>query len=131
MSTQGSDRAGYGWLVFAAIMLVLGGTFGVIDGIVALTRSEFFRPHAEFVFSNLDTWAWIVIVTGGLQIVAGAALGTGSELARWYGIAAAGLNGVVQLLAIQAYPAWSIAMFAVDILVIYALTVYAGERLRR
>jgi hypothetical protein len=34
------------------------------------------------------------------------------------------------LLFLPAYPWWAIAMFAVDLLVIYGLAVYAGSRLR-
>lgn len=42
---------------------------------------------------------------------------------------AAGLNAIGQLLFIQAYPFWSLCMFAADIIIIYALAEYAGRRL--
>jgi hypothetical protein len=42
------------------------------------------------------------------------------------GIMWAGLNACLHLLAIGAYPAWSIIIMAIDGLVIYALTVYGG-----
>ena len=54
----------------------------------------------------------------------------GSQFARWFGILAAGLNAMGQLFFIQAYPLWSTAMFAADLIIIYALAVYAGPRLR-
>jgi hypothetical protein len=31
-------------------------------------------------------------------------------------------------LAIPAYPFWSLAIFAIDVLVIYGLTTYGGDR---
>jgi hypothetical protein len=32
---------------------------------------------------------------------------------------------------VPAYPVWAITMFAVDVLIIYALAVYGGHRLTR
>ena len=48
---------------------------------------------------------------------------------RWVGVGLAALNAIVQLLVIDAYPFWSLAMFSLDILVIYALVAYGGKRL--
>ena len=64
------------------------------------------------------------------QLVAALALLGGSEVARWFGIAAAGLNGLGQLMFAPAAPVWAITMFAVDVLIIYALAAYGGRRLR-
>jgi hypothetical protein len=122
---------GLGWVSFAAIMLGLGGTFNIIDGIVALARAKFYVHGAVFVFSDLRTWAWIVLLLGVLQLMASFAIFTGSQFARWFGIGAAGLNAIGQLLFLPAYPLWSVSMFAVDILIIYALCAYAGPRLRQ
>jgi hypothetical protein len=55
---------------------------------------------------------------------------TGSEWARWFGVASASVNALGQLWFAPAYPWWSIAIFALDILIIYALVVYGGSRLR-
>ena len=121
---------GQGWLLFATVMLVFGGIMGVIDGIVALSKSTFYVAGARFVFSDLHTWGWIILVVGALTALAGLTVMTGSELARWFGITIAGLQGLAQLGMIQAYPFWSLVIFAVDVLVIYALAVYGGSRLR-
>jgi hypothetical protein len=123
------DR-GAGWIVFAAIMLVVAGVLGLIDGIVAVSKSSFYVAGAHFVFSDLNTWGWIVMVVGALTLVSGLYVLSGSEWARWFGIAVAGLQAVAQLLMIQAYPFWSLCVFAIDLLVIYALAVYGGKRLR-
>ena len=42
----------------------------------------------------------------------------------------AALNAIGQLMFVTVYPWWGIAMFTLDILVIYGLIVYAGKRLR-
>ncbi len=125
------EPQGVGWVVFAAVMLGLAGTWNFIDGILAIGSSRVYVGHQVFVFSDLSTWGWIVMILGVLQLLAAFALVAGSELARWFGIAVAGLNAIGQLFFIPAYPWWAIAMFTVDLLIIYGLAVYGGARLRQ
>lgn len=121
---------GAGWLTFATVMLALVGTFSVIDGIVAVSKSKFFTPNAVYVFSDLKTWGWIVLILGIFELLAAASIFGGSQLARWFGMVAAGLNALGQLLFVQGYPWWSAAAFAADVVIIYGLAAYAGPRLR-
>src|SRR4026207_555427 len=130
VDTDSYEVAGSGWLTFAATLLGLAGTFNIIDGIVGLSKSKFFAANATYVFSDLRTWGWIVLVLGILQLVAAFTLFGGSELARWFGLIVASLNAIGQLLFIPAVPFWSLAMFSIDILIIYGLVSYAGRRLR-
>lgn len=125
-----AEERGTGWVGFAAIMLVIGGVLGVIYGIVAVARSSFYVAGAHFVFSDLNTWGWIVMIVGALTLVAGLYVLSGSEWARWFGIVVASLQALAQIMFAQAYPFWSLCLFAIDILVIYALAVYGGRRLR-
>jgi hypothetical protein len=120
-----------GWLTFAAVMLGLAGTWNVVDGILAITRSHVFVANAHYVFSDLRTWGWIVMGLGAAQLYAAFTLLSGSQFARWFGIFVAGLNAIGQLMFLNAYPLWSLSMFAVDVMVIYALAVHAGPQLRR
>jgi hypothetical protein len=134
MTTKGYGYAddsmrGSGWLMFAGLMLGLAGTFNIINGIVAVSKSDFFTPNAVYVFSDLKTWGWIMMILGVLQIIAAFAIFSGSEWARWFGIACASLNAIGQLLYLPAYPFWSLAMFAVDILIIYGLSAYGGRKM--
>src|SRR3954469_2957278 len=99
----GTVRGG-GWLSFAAIMLGLAGIFNLIDGILAISTSKVYVAGAKFVFSDLRTWGWIILVLGVLQLTAAFAIFTGSEIARWFGIVAAGLNSIGQLMFVPAYP---------------------------
>ena len=99
--------------------------------VAAIADSKIFTANAVFVFSSLNTWGWIVLGLGALLLLAAFTVFTGSQFARWFGIVAAGLNGIGQLFFIQAYPLWSLAMFAADIVIIYALATYAGPKLKR
>jgi hypothetical protein len=129
-SVSGYEIEGGGWIVFAASLLGLAGLWNVIQGILAIGDSRVYVGETTFVFSDLNTWGWIILVLGVAQLLAAFAIVGGSEFARWFGIACAGVNAIGQLFFISAYPFWAIAIFALDILIIYALAVYGGSRLR-
>jgi hypothetical protein len=125
-----AEPKGYGLLLFAMVMMAVAGIWAIFEGIAAIADSRVFVADALFVFSDLNTWGWIMLGLGALLLLAAFTLFSGSQFARWFGVTAAGLNALGQLMFIQAYPLWSIAMFAADVIVIYALAVYAGPKLR-
>jgi len=124
------DERGFGWLLFAATMLGLAGVLSIIDGIVALSRGKLYTANTSYVFTDLRTWGWITLIIGVLLIGAARGVFSGSGLARWFGIFAAAVNaiGFFGSPTAQQYPFWSLIIFALDVLVIYALAVYGGKR---
>jgi hypothetical protein len=126
----GADERGRGWVVFAAALLMTLGTLNVIDGIAAIGNSQFFVRHARYLVGDLGSWGWILAAVGACQAITGLAIARGSEVARWAGIGFALANALAQLLFMQAYPLWSLAIFGVDLLVVYALVVHGTPRLR-
>ena len=121
---------GVGWVMFAAVMLGLAGVWNFFAGIAAIGDAHVYVANTNYVFGDLNTWGWIVMILGVFQVLAGLALMSGSEVARSLGIVVAGVNALGQLNFIPAYPWWGMAMFAVDLLIIYGLAVYGGARLR-
>jgi hypothetical protein len=122
------EEKGVGWLIFAASMLGLAGILSVIDGIVALSRSKFFTANATYVFSDLRTWGWITLIIGVVAIIAAMGVLSGSAFARWFGIIGASVVAIDQFMFAQAYPLWSLLVFATAVLVIYALAAHGGKR---
>jgi hypothetical protein len=112
------------------LLLGLAGLWNFFAGIAAIADAHVYVANANYVFGDLRTWGWIIMILGILQGFAALALSTGSEVARWFGIACAAINSIGQLMFIPAFPFWGIAMFAVDLLIIYGLAVYGGKRLR-
>jgi len=125
-----SETKGVGWVTFAVVLLGLAGVWNVVDGILAISKSHVYTANASYVFSDLKTWGWIVLILGILEGLAALAILSGSEWARWFGIGVAGINAIGQLSFVPVYPFWGLMMFAVDILIIYALAVYGGRRLQ-
>jgi hypothetical protein len=117
-------------LLFAATMLGLAGILSIFDGIAALSKASFYVANAHYVFSDLRTWGWIMLIVGILLIIAAMGVFSGSGFARWFGILVAGLNALALFGSptATAYPLWSLIIFALDILVIYALAVYGGKK---
>jgi hypothetical protein len=128
--TPVAEPEGSGWVLFAAVMLGLAGLWNLFAGIAAIADAHVYVANAHYVFGDLSTWGWIILTLGILQGFAALALTTGSEVARWFGIGCAAVNSIGQLLFLPAFPFWGIAMFAVDLLIIYGLAVYGGSRLR-
>jgi hypothetical protein len=121
-----ADR-GYGWVLFAGTMLAIAGTLNFVYGIAAIDDSRFFVRDAQYVISNLNTWGWFLVIVGAVQVVAAVGIWAQAAGARWVGIASAGVNAIIQMLAISGAPFLSLALFTMDILVIYGLGAY-GRR---
>jgi hypothetical protein len=119
---------GTGWLIFAGVMLFIAGTIGVVDGVSAITDSKFYVSHPRFLFGNLHVWGWVNLVLGGFLIAAVFGIWAGAPWARWFGIVMATLGAIAHLLFIPAYPLWSLALFAIDLLIVYGLATYGGHR---
>ena len=118
---------GSGWISFAMTVVMLIGVLNVIQGLVGLTNSKFYSKEAVFVFSDLRTWAWIMLVLGVLQFAAAYVLYSGSQWARWFVAISCAVNALGQLMFVQAYPFWCVTLFAVNVLVIYAVTRYGSR----
>jgi hypothetical protein len=123
-------RRGGGWLTFAAVMLGVGGAWNIIDGLLALDSSKVYGAYHTYVWSDLRTWGWVALVLGVVQVMAAVSIFSGSQFGRWFGISAAAVNAIGQLFWVPVYPWWALTMFAVDVLIIYALAVYGGQRIQ-
>ena len=123
---EDSDR-GYGWVMFAGVMLLLLGTVNFIEGIAAISNSHFFVANTHFIAGSLNTWGWIVLIIGVIQWIVGMGVFVKNQLSRWVGVVALAANAIAQLLMMPAYPFWSLSIFALDILAIYGLLAYGKK----
>jgi len=121
------DDRGAGWVMFAGVMLCLVGTLNMIQGIAAIDHAHFYTRNVNYIAGNLNAWGWTVLCVGVVQILVGFGVFARNQFARWLGVVAAGLNAIAQLMFIPSYPFWSLALFALDILVIYGLAAYGGR----
>ena len=110
-----------GWWVFAGVLLLVAGILNIIYGIAAIGDAKFFTEHGTYIISSLHTWGWLLLILGVLELVAAFSLFSGGEFGRWFGIFVGSLNAIGALLSIPGEPFWSLALFALSIIIIYKL----------
>jgi hypothetical protein len=129
-NVQATQMTGWvGWIAFAAIIMLILGSFHVIQGLVALFKDEYFLVGKSGLVINVDftTWGWIHVIGGIIIAAAGLALFTGKVWARTIGVILALGSAIVNVGFLSAYPIWSAIMIGFDVLVIWALTVHGSE----
>jgi hypothetical protein len=123
-----STAEGGGWVLFAGIMMAVVSVLNIIYGIAAIGDSSFFVNDQKYILSNLNTWGWVTLGIGAVQMVAVFSVWNGRTFGRWLGIAMAAASAIAALLSIPAYPFWSLAILAIDIMIIYGLAAYGGQQ---
>jgi hypothetical protein len=128
MEASRNGSKGQGWAAFAATMVLVVGVFNVIYGLAAIIEDDYFVAD-ELLFGSLSLWGWVHLIIGVLQVITATLIYAGNDFGAVLGIMFAGFNAIAALLAIGAYPLWSVIILVVDGLIIYALTVY-GDALK-
>ena len=119
-----------GWIGFAGVLLVIIGALDFFEGVIALFEDEYYVPTASgFLVLDVTGWGWTMLIGGLLLALAGFALVGGQGWARWFAIIVVGLNFIAQLgfLGNTQNPLWSLTVIALQIIVLYALTVRWSE----
>lgn len=117
-----------GWVLFAATVLWVVAAFNIIYGLVILFNSDWVvLTSAGLLVFDLTSWGWILLLTGVIQAAVGVGVFEGLMWARVLGIIMAGLSAISMLSIMSVYPMWGITILAINVFVIYALTVHGSE----
>jgi hypothetical protein len=117
-----------GFILFAAIMMIMAGVFQAIAGLVAIFENEFYVATRNYLFQfDATTWGWIHLVVGLIVVFAGWGLLSGRTWARVVAITVALLSALANFLFIPYYPFWALTVITLDIFVIWALAAHGGE----
>jgi hypothetical protein len=118
-----------GWAWFAGGLMVLVGLFQIIAGIAALASTGYYTvaPRDLVIDAGYSTWGWVHLVLGIVMVVTGGGLAFGNTAARVVGVALAGLSALVNLAFVTASPFAATLIIALDVFLIYAITVHGGE----
>jgi hypothetical protein len=117
-----------GWIWFAGLMLVMLGTFNVIQGFAAVFTDDVFIPtEAGAIVLDVTGWGWVHLIVGLLAILAGLGLFSGATWARVFAVIVVMINAIAQLASLNFHPVWSIIVITLDVLVIWALIVHGAE----
>ncbi|MEV0136594.1 hypothetical protein AB0H83_50240 [Dactylosporangium sp. NPDC050688] len=120
----------FGWVTFAAVMLVVLGLLNVLEGLVALLQNQVaFIDGDSLVVVNLTGWGILMLAFGGLLLAAGIGLLARNTVARVAAIAIVALHVLIQVGSLGAYPVWSLLMISLSVVVLFALTVHWEDSL--
>ena len=117
-----------GFILFAAMMMLMAGSFQALQGLIALFENEFYVATRNYVFEfDATTWGWIHLLIGLLVAFAGWGLLSGRTWARVVAITVALVSAVANFLFIPYYPFWALTVITLDIFVIWAVAAHGRE----
>jgi hypothetical protein len=123
---------GIGRATFAAILLLIAGTLNIIYGIGALDGANIFVNDTRYIFTNLNTMGWVLIVLGVIQLTGGFSLIAGNTYGRVIGIIGGTLGAIGALLSIGgSNPWWSLAIFFLCVWIVYGIMILGDDERAR
>jgi hypothetical protein len=112
----------------AATLLLIAGTLNIIYGIGALDDANIFVNDKRYIFTNLNTMGWVLIILGVIQLGGGFSLMAGNTYGRVLGIIGGSLGAIGALLSIGgAYPWWSLAIFFLCVYIVHGIFIYGDD----
>ncbi len=119
---------GAGRAVFAAVLLLIAGTLNIIYGIGALDSANIYANDTRYIFTDLNTMGWVLIVLGLIQLTGGFSLMSGHSYGRVIGIIGGSLGAIGAVLSIGgANPWWSLAVFALCVYIVHGIIVLGED----
>jgi hypothetical protein len=119
---------GFGRAIFAATLLLIAGTLNIIYGIGALDSANIYANDTRYIFTNLNTMGWVLIILGVIQLTGGFSLLSGNTYGRVIGMVGASLGAIGALFSIGGNnPWWSLAVFALCIWIIQGIAVLGED----
>jgi hypothetical protein len=129
-SRAGQPTSGWavGFILFAAILMIMSGIFQALQGLIAIFENEFYVATRNYLFQfDATTWGWIHLLVGLLVAVAGWGLLSGRTWARVVAVTLAVLSAIANFLFIPYYPFWSLLIITLDVFVIWAVCAHGGD----
>jgi cell division protein FtsW (lipid II flippase) len=117
-----------GFILFAAIMMLMIGIFQAIAGLVAIFENEFYVATRNYLFKfDATTWGWIHLIVGLIIVFAGWGLLSGRTWARTVAIILAVISAIANFVFIPYYPFWALLIITLDVFVIWAIAAHGGD----
>jgi hypothetical protein len=117
------EPRGRGFITLAGVMLFIAAAANALWGIAAFANDDYFTAD-ELLFGDLSAWGGVYLAVAAVQLVTAVLIFNKSRVGAMLGILIASVNAIAQLMAIGAYPLWSVVVLVIDGLIIYGLCVY-------
>jgi hypothetical protein len=119
-----------GWATFAGLMLIMLGIFHAISGLAEVIDPDAYVVGVsdDYVFRlSSDAWGWIHLIGGIIVFFAGFAVFRGAVWGRTVGVIIALVSAAAAFAWLPFAPVSAIAIIAIDIAVIWALTAHGRD----
>ena len=110
---------------FAGVLLLVAGAFQALQGLSAIVRDRLLVLTQDYLYRfDITGWGWIHLLIGLALAAVGAAILAGKVRGRVVGIGLAAVSAITQFLWLPYFPVWAVLVIALDVGVIWALTVH-------
>lgn len=117
-----------GWVVFAAVLMVVAGGIWAIQGLIAVFNDNLVIFGTEgAILLDVTGWGWIHIILGALLVLAGILVLRGNLFGRVIAVILAVLSIIVNFIWLPVYPVWAIVIITLDVFILYAVIVHGRE----
>ena len=130
MSDNQPSGMAVGFTAFAGVMMIVVGFFHAIAGFGAILEDKVYVVGSDYVFSfDATTWGWIHLLVGVILVLAGFGVFSGSVAARSVGVALAAISAIANFAFLLGWnqPFWSLIIIALDVTIIWALTMHGRD----
>lgn len=122
-TTEPMTREPSGWVIFAAVMMLLIGFLNFFYGLAAVVNDDVVVVGGEgAIIADLTTWGWVTMILAVILVFTAYGLFAGAEWARWAGVLFVTLNAIEQVWIFPAAPLWAFIVILLDVIIIYNLT---------
>jgi hypothetical protein len=124
----GPARGPTGWVIFAAVMMIVIGFLNFFYGLAAIVNDEVVVVGGHgAIIADLTTWGWITLILAIVLLLTAFGLFAEAGWARWTAVFLVAVNAIEQVWIFPAAPLWALIVILLDVIIIYNLTARWGE----
>jgi hypothetical protein len=121
-------RVKSGWVTFAAVVAMIVGVYNVLSGIAAIAKDDRTEALGKILYGiDVSAWGWFWLIIGILQVLTAYLIYDRRAIGQVLGLVWAFISACLTVFVIWVAPLWALAILALQMLVIYALTAYSEE----
>lgn len=128
-TTRQNETTGWtGWVVFAGVMMVIGGALWALQGFIAVIKGDLVIFSDEgALFLNVTGWGWVHMILGLLLLLSGVLVMRGNMFGRTMAVFLVILSIIINFIWLPVYPVWAIIVIVIDVFILYAVIVHGRE----
>jgi len=110
------------------VLLGVAGVYHVLSGIAGITNDDRTQAAKEVLYNiDVSAWGWFWLILGIVQLVVAFLIFRRSPAGYIAGVTIAALAACFTVFLIFVFPLWAMVVTALNVFVIYALTMHDEE----